>query len=101
MPGSEPHRTDRDGLEEVGLVRLDPGVLVPHEQPRLSVLRGLVVAAVWRFPAALEELRFWGRTGAPGGTDPNRAFYRPDEVVDESGDGGPVASGEERLLPPH
>jgi hypothetical protein len=56
---------------------------------------------VWRFPAALEELRFWGRTGAPGGTDPNRAFYRPDEVVDECGDGGPVASGEERLLPPH
>jgi hypothetical protein len=100
MPGREPLRTDRGDPARIDLVRLDPGVLMPVESSRLGVLRGLVARAAWRLPAAVEEMRLLAHPGAAVRTDPAHAFYRPDEVVDESGDGGPV-DREYLFLPPH
>jgi hypothetical protein len=101
MPGREPFRTDRVDLEREDLVRLDPGVVTPADHSRVAVLRGVFAQAAWRFPAAIEEMRLLARPGSVPNGDVNRAFYRPDEDVDESGDGGPVEAHEKRLLPPH
>jgi hypothetical protein len=101
MPGREPLRTDRGDPEVGDLARLDPGVFMPVDQPRLTTLRTILARAAWRFPAALEEMRLWTHPRSLSAPEANHAFYRPDDVVDESGDGGPVGSGEPRLLPPH
>jgi hypothetical protein len=101
MPGREPLRTDRGDPDVGDLARLDPGVLMPVDQPRLVTLRAVLARAASRFPAALEEMRLWAHPRGVSGLEANHAFYRPDDVVDESGDGGPVGSGEPRLLPPH
>jgi len=101
MPGREPLRTDRADLEREDLVRLDRGGFTPADQSRVAVLRALFVQAAWRFPAAIEEMRLLARPGSVPNGDVNRAFYRPDDDVDESGDGGPVEAHEERVLPPH
>ena len=101
MPGPESRRTDRGDPQEVDFGRPDPGFLVPLEPQRPPLLRALLAGAAWRFPAALEEMRLWAHPNGPRPSDPNHAFYRPGDVVDECGDGGPVEPPEERVLPPH
>ena len=101
MPGSESLRTDRGDPERVDLARLDPGLLAPHVPPRRGV-RDWLDGVAWVFPAALEEMRLWARTGRAKSLipDPVRAFYPPDADVDESGDGGLIAGSDDRHMPP-